>query len=190
MPPENAEQASWFASEVQPHEAALRAYLRARFPSLLDIDDLIQDTYVRFMRAWQAGHVRQPRAFLFATARNVAVDFFRRRQIVSIDGIADIESLTVVEDRPDAAETACHDQELEILTQAIRALPARCREVLTLRRIAGLSHREIARQLQISEHTVNAQLAIGIVRCREYLRSRGVVARRFEQSSPAKKNVE
>ena len=57
---------------------------------------------------------------------------------------------------------------------AIQALPARCRQVMTLRKIYGLSHRDIAQQLGISEHTVNAQLAIGVLRLRTYLRAHGM----------------
>ena len=45
---------------------------------------------------------------------------------------------------------------------------------MTLRKIYGLSHRDIAQQLEISEHTVNAQLAIGVLRLRTYLRAHGV----------------
>ncbi len=52
---------------------------------------------------------------------------------------------------------------------------ARCREILVLRRIEGRSHREIAEQLGIAEGTVNAQLAIGLLRCRQYLCAHGVV---------------
>jgi RNA polymerase sigma factor (sigma-70 family) len=175
VPPLDAEQTRWFLEEVQPHEAALRAYLRVRFPTLRDIDDLVQDTYARLIRAYSSGQVSQPKAYLFAAARNAALDFFRREKIVSIEHLAEIHELPVLEERPDAAEKACHDQELAILAEAIRALPSRCREIITLRKLRGLSHAEIAQMLGISEHTVNAQLAIGVLRCREYLRSRGVL---------------
>lgn len=174
VPPQNSEQASWFASEVQPHETALRAYLHERFPTLVDIDDLVQDSYARMMRAWNAGKVSQPKAYLFATARHLALDLFRRRQVVSIEGRENIDQLAVMEERPDAAESASQAQELELLSEAIAALPGRCREILTLRRLHGRSHREIAEQLGISEHTVNAQLAIGVIRCRDFLQARGV----------------
>lgn len=175
MPPLDAEQTRWFLEEVQPHEAALRAYLRVRFPTLRDIDDLIQDTYARLLRAYDNGQVNQPKAYLFAAARNAALDFFRREKIVSIENLAEIHELSVLEERPDAAEKTSHDQELAILADAIRTLPPRCREILTMRKLRGLSHREIARSLGISEHTVNAQLAIGVLRCRQYLRSHGVL---------------
>jgi RNA polymerase sigma factor (sigma-70 family) len=175
VPHAEVEQARWFAEEVQPHEAALRAYLHAQFPSLSDVDDLVQEAYARLLRAYRAGKVLQARAYLFATARNAALDLFRREKIVPIDSLAEIDHLTVLEGGRNAAEQVSHDQELAILAEAVAALPPRCREILTLRRIEGRSHREIAEALGISEHTVNAQLAIAIVRCRKILRARGVL---------------
>ena len=174
MPPQDPEQARWFAEEVQPHEGALRTYLRGRFPGHPDIEDLIQETYARLLRAREQTPLRNPKSFLFSTARNAAFDFFRRRQIVAIDGIAEIELLPVLEDRPGVPEALSHDQDLQLLAEAIQALPERCRQVLTLRKIHGLSHREIATRLGISEHTVNAQVAIGVLRLRDHLRAHGI----------------
>jgi RNA polymerase sigma factor (sigma-70 family) len=174
MPPQDAEQARWFAEEVQPHEASLRAYLRNKFPAHPDLDDLVQETYARLLEARERHPLHAPRSFLFATARNAAFDFFRRRKVAPIDGLAEIDLLPVFEDRPGVAETVCHDQELQLLAAAIQALPDRCREVVTLRKIYGLSHRDIADQLGISVHTVNAQIAIGVLRLRNYLRAHGV----------------
>jgi RNA polymerase sigma factor (sigma-70 family) len=168
------QQTRWFAEQVQPHEADLRAFLRRHFPTVQDIDDLVQEAYVRLIRAHHAGSIAEPRAYLFTTARNLACDLFRRRRPISIEEIEETQRLSVVEDKADAAETASHAQEVEWLIEAIQALPARCREVLTLRKLHGLSYRDIAARLGISENTVNAQLAIGLVRCRQYLAARGV----------------
>lgn len=165
----------WFVEHVQPHEPALRAFLRRRFPSVRDIDDLVQEAYARLMRARRTGTITEPRAYLFATARNAALDLFRQKQTISIEDLAKNTELSVVEDRPDAAEFASQTQEIELLVEAINALPERCREIITLRKLHGLAYREIAERLGISENTVNAQLAIGVVRCRQYLEARGVV---------------
>jgi RNA polymerase sigma factor (sigma-70 family) len=172
---EKSEQARWFAEEVQPHESALRSYLRSAFPSLPDIDDLVQESYARLIRAKQTGRVNYAKAFLFTTARNAALDFFRRRKVVSIDAIGDLAELSVLEDRPDSAEAVNKQQELELLSQAVRALPDRCRQVLTLRLLYGLSHKEIAADLRISEHTVKAQLAKGMRRCTVFFQERGLL---------------
>lgn len=176
MPPQDPESARWFAAEVQPHEGSLRSYLRNKFPAHPDIDDLVQETYARLLQAREHGDVRSPKSFLFTTARNAAYDYFRRRKIATIDGIAELETLPVLEDRPGIPEAVAHDQELQLLAQAIEALPARCRQVLTLRKIYGLSHREIAAQLGVSEHTVNAQIAIGVLRLRDFLKAHGVTS--------------
>jgi RNA polymerase sigma factor, sigma-70 family len=173
MPPSDPESARWFAEEVQPHEPELRAYLRAKFSAHLDIDDLVQETYARLLQARQQASLRSPKAYLFTTARNAALDLFRRRKVVAIEGTAEIELLPVFEERPGVAESVCHDQELQLLAEAIQALPERCRRILTLRKLHGLSHREIGEQLGISENTVNAQVANGVLRIRDYLKSLG-----------------
>src|SRR6188768_720441 len=100
---QNSEQTRWFTEEVQPHEKSLRAYVLGMFPSLPDIDDLVQESYARLIRAKKAGRINYARAFLFTTARNIALDFFRRRQVVTIHSVADMAELSVVEEKPDAA---------------------------------------------------------------------------------------
>ena len=169
-----SETARWFAEEVQPHESALRSYLRRVFPALPDIDDLVQESYARLIRAREAGKVSYAKAFLFTTARNAALDFFRRRKVVAIDGVADLDELFVLEDRPDAAEALNKQQELGLLADAVRGLPERCCQVLTLRMLYGMSHKEIAAELRISDQTVKAQLAKGMRRCAEFLAARGL----------------
>lgn len=181
------EEARWFREEIRPHERELRSYLRGRFPSLPDVDDLVQETYARLLRARELGQATLTRAYLFVVARNVALDLIRREQAVIVERLGEMDRLGVAEERPDAAETLSHEQELALLEEAMLALPPRCREILMLRRIEGLSHREIAQQLGIAEATVNAQLAIGLMRCRQYLCAQGVTRAciRVPASAPA-----
>lgn len=165
----------WFAEEVQPHEPALRAYLRARFPTLADHDDIVQEAYTRTLRAKAGGSIRYAKAFLFTTARNAALDFFRRREANPTDTITDFRESCVLGDQPDAAELLSQQQELEILTDAVRALPERCRQVVMLRYLDGLSYKEIAAHLGISPETVKVQLAKGMRRCAEYFEDHGLL---------------
>ncbi len=169
---EKAEQARWFAENLQPHESRLRGWLRARFPSLTDLDDLVQESYARLIRAREGGKVVNIRNYLFATARNAALDLFRRNRIVAIEGVENIDVLPVLENGPDQAESLDHDEDLALLAAAVQALPRRCRQVLLLQKIHGLSYKEIAARLGISERTVNAQIAKGVLRCRDFVRAR------------------
>ena len=177
LPP--ADPSRWFAEHVQPHEAALRAFLRGRFPGLADIDDLIQETYARLLRANIAGRVGHVRPYLFATARNAAIDQLRHQQTAATDSLGNIEQLPVIEERPHAADAMSLEQEIAILHEAIAALPPRCREILRLRRFEGLSHGEIGMRLGISANTVDAQLCLAVLRCRQYLLLRGVARERL-----------
>ncbi len=172
LPPD---QSRWFMEEVHPHESALRAYLRSKFPWSADIDDLVQESFARLWRRRETGRPGSGKALLFTTARHVAIDLFRRRETVAIDYGANYEHLPVAE--PGPADALCRQQEIELLTAAIAQLPARCRQVLTLRKIYGLSHREIGAHLGISEHTVEAQVTRGMRGCMAYLRRCGVTGR-------------
>jgi len=160
---------------VKPHESALRAYLRSLFPSLTDLDDLVQESYARLLRAREKGKVKYVKAFLFAIARNAALDFCRRQKVVSFEPIGDSADLIVIDERPDVAEIVNKQQELELLAEAVQSLPERCRQVLTLRLLYELSHKEIAAELGISNLTVKAQLAKGMRRCAQYFQMRGLV---------------
>ena len=66
--------ARWFAEEVQPHQGELHAFLHTRFPALTETDDLVQESYARLIRAREAGRISYVKAFLFTTARNLAID--------------------------------------------------------------------------------------------------------------------
>ena len=81
MPPSDPESSRWFAEEVLPHEPKLRAWLRGRFPGVTDADDLVQEAYARLMQAYATGPIACPRAFLFVTARNLALNYLRHRRI-------------------------------------------------------------------------------------------------------------
>ena len=169
MPPPESEPARWFAEHVQPHEAMLRAWLHSRFRCENDIDDVVQETYVRLLRARERGEVASPKAFLFAVARNLALDRFRHREVVPTESLVENEALAVLEENGGTPEIIAHNQELELLTEAIQSLPDRCRQIFTLRKVYGLSQAEIAKQLGVSENTVSAQLTIGVKKCMAFM---------------------
>ncbi len=164
----------WFAEEVQPHAGELRAWLHGKFPALSDPDDVVQEALTRVWGEKQVRPVASPKALLFTTARNLALDQLRRQQVVRMEPIAETAGQFVLEDGPSAADTTAHNQELELLTQAIQSLPDRCRQVLTLRKIYGLSQKAIGAQLGIAEHTVEVQVANGMRRCAEFLARHGL----------------
>lgn len=172
--PDDPKSAFWFTTQVQVHQDALRAWLKGRFPALTDPENVVQEAITRVWRAGSSAVVQSPKALLFTTAQNIALDQLRRRQVARIEPVAEMAELFVYEEGPTPADTTATNQELELLTQAIQSLPDRCRQVLTLRKIYGLSQKEIAAQLGIAEHTVEAQVANGMRRCTEFLARLGL----------------
>ncbi len=169
------DQSRWFSEQVQPHEPALRAYLSKRFPALPDHDDLVQETYVRTLRAHEGGRVPCARAFLFTTARNAAIDLFRRRRGHAHEELSEFIALPLLDEAPGLAEAAEREQWLEVLLEAILALPERCRQVMMLRHLDGLAYKEIAERLGISPETVKVHMIKGVKDCTRFFRQRGLL---------------
>lgn len=168
------EPARWFAEEIQPHERSLRCYLQGSFPTVGDVDDVVQESYLRMLRAKTAQPIRSAKAFLFTVARRLALDTLRHERASPIEGVGRLETLHVIDDRVDVTDDVGRRERVSLLAQAIADLPARCRMVFVLHKIKGCSRRETAQQLGLAEKTVEVQTAKAMRRCGEYLRRRGV----------------
>lgn len=146
----------------------LRAWLHAQFRAGSDVDDIVQESMMRVLKAHESAPIESPKPFLFATARNLALMQLRHRRVERTDALAETDVLGILDESSDVPGAVARAQELEILTQAIQSLPARCRQIVTLRKIYGMSQRDIAARLGISEHTVEAQGTIGLRKIAEF----------------------
>ncbi len=172
------EHSEWFLNQVHPHGPALRSYLRGQFPSVRDVDDVVQESYLRVWRARLSRQVDFPKSFLFQVARSVTIDLLRRERVSPVDRTATSETIAVIDERPSAAEVACTQSEIDLLVRAIEEMPARLREVMILRKIDGYSQKEIAQRLGISELTVQAHVVRGLRKLEEFFRAHGIEGRR------------
>jgi RNA polymerase sigma factor (sigma-70 family) len=165
----------WFREEVHPHHGQLKSYLRKQFPTVRDVDDVVQESYLRLLKVRQTRPIQSVKAFLFGIANHLAIDVIRRdKRSAARLGMEDDHSLSVLDDKPDAAEIASIKQEVAFLAEAIHALPRRCREVMILRKFEHLSHQEIAARLGISVSTVEAQVNRGMRLLTSFFRGKGV----------------
>lgn len=169
------EQSRWFVEEVKPYEPILRGYLQKRFPSLPDHDDIVQEAYIRLLRAEGNGKLTCAKAFLFTVARNVAIDLLRRRQATTHEPMSDLAEMPVLDEAAGVAESLERQQRHEVLIEAIASLPDRCREVLMLRHLDGLAYKEIATRLGISPNTVKVHMVKGVRDCTAFFRAHGLL---------------
>jgi len=151
----------------------LERYLRRSWRDQGEIPDLRQDAYVRVYEAALREKPFNPKHFLFQVARNLMIDRSRRKSVVSFDSFADFDGVEVDDDQPDAEQSAAARQELRLLMTAIGELPPRCRQVVTLRKIDGLSQREVAQKMGITEDTVERQVSNGVRLLRDALQRNG-----------------
>jgi len=153
---------AWFVNEVLPLEAALMQFLRRSGRNAHDLADLRQEVYLRVCEAAKQQIPRPVRPFLFTVARNLMIDQMRRDQVIPIDAVSDLEALNIAADVPGPDRNAMARSELRRLQAALDELPPRCREVLILRRIDGLSRSEISQRMGITEKTVTQYLTNGV----------------------------
>lgn len=157
--------ADWFNREVAPHASLLRRFLLAKFGAQVDVDDVLQEA---FLRLWRSAHVRpveHAKAMLYVVARNVALSHLRRRVAAPIVEVSADYAATVMDERPGAEELLHRRDRLERLDRAMDALPPRARQILRMRRIEGRRCREIATALGISQGTVETQMTRALRIC-------------------------
>ena len=156
---DRGEHVRWFAREVLPHEADVRRWLSRRVRGLPDchVDEIVQEAYARL---WAAGTDRivNPRAYFFVTARHVVGEVLRRLRVVSIETIADIDSLNIADEDVGLERRISGREEIERVQHMLAKLPPKCREAFELRKFAELSQKEIAQRMQLSESTVEKHL--------------------------------
>ena len=174
QPSPTADQSRWFSEEVAPHGSQLKAYLHNAYPTVGDVDDVVQESYLRIWKAQTLQPIQSAKAFLFQIARRLALDFLREEKASRIDRQCDLSTLSVVDHAESIVETINRNEKIQLLAGAIDTLPKRCREIFILRRLQCIPQKEVADLLGLSERTVESQVFQGLKRCQTYLRARGV----------------
>ena len=160
---------AWFVREVLPLEAGLIRFLSRRWRNKKDVEDLLQDVYMRVYEAAQKEMPHPVRPFVFTVARNLLINRSRREHVVAIQSVADVDLLNVFDEEPGPERNVMAREELVRLQEALDQLPPRARQAVVLRKIVGLSRREIAQRMGIAEQTVNRHLTDGMYALAELL---------------------
>jgi RNA polymerase sigma factor (sigma-70 family) len=167
------ERARWFDHNILPHEASLSAWLRRRRLEPSEIDDVIQEAYAILASRERLDDLAHPKAYLFRIAHSLVVRDARRARIVPFEPVENLEDLAEMVDPFSPERIAIAREELRRLASVIQSMPARVRTAFVMRRVQGLSQREIAECMDISESTVEKHIAKGLMLVIERFRSGG-----------------
>lgn len=152
----------WFVTKVLPLEGTLERFLRRNWRDENDIADLRQEVYAKVFVSFSNCQPESAQAFVLATARNLLIDRARRARVVSIETFADMDALELTSEHIPTERHLMARSELKLVQAALELLPARCREAVELRKIEGLSQREVAHRMGITEDTVERQVSKGV----------------------------
>jgi RNA polymerase sigma factor (sigma-70 family) len=154
----------------QKHHSALKRFIARYLRSHHDIEDVAQESFLRAFRAGMEYDVRQPKSFLFRIAKNVAISQLRSKSRQITDSLEEQAAGDLLCSEWTLEEDMIARERLGAQCEAVAALPPQCRRVYMLRKVHGMSHKEIALQLGISQKTVEKHLYKGIAACDRYVR--------------------
>jgi RNA polymerase sigma-70 factor (ECF subfamily) len=156
------DRALWLSKNILPHEDALRAWLKNRRVADLEIDDIVQEAYAKICALEFVEGIRHPKTYFFRTAYSIIVTHIRRSRVVSIFSVENMDALSLTTHDPSPERQVADREELSRIAAAIASLPNACREVFTLRRIEGLSQRDVAKRLKLTENSVEHHMTKAI----------------------------
>lgn len=132
---------------------------------------MVQETYLRLLRAHQSGGeaIANPEAYLYTVALNLAREQAARRLPAPLP-MEELEQLSSALGTSEATEDVAERQQRQQRLQALLAtLPERTREVLVMQYRDGLSYRQIAERMGVSQHMVKKHVVRGLSACRREL---------------------
>jgi RNA polymerase sigma-70 factor (ECF subfamily) len=137
-----------------------------------EIEDILQEAYVRVCQVANVASIRTPQSYLFRTVRNLALDHSKRAESRLTDSLGDDDGVAAdAEHLADQTfEQVASNEEFALFCDAVRHLPVQCRRAFVLRKVYGYSQREIAAELNLTESTVEKHIALGIKRCMHFIR--------------------
>ena len=153
---------AWFCQEVLPLERALTSFIQRNWRVASDVKDLRQDIYERALAGARMELPTHTRHYLFTVARNHLINGAKRAQVVSIELVADMTDLELELDDFEMERHLSARDELRRAQLGLDQLPPRCREVVWLRKVEGLTTRETAERLGIGLDTVEKQITQGM----------------------------
>ncbi len=138
-----------------------------------DVDDVVQEAFIRAFKTEQRGaEIRQPKSYLFRAAKHVALNHIRQKVTRPTDYLEDAAPADLLLGEWTLEDEMLAQERLGIHCMAVADLPPKRRKVYLMRKVYGMSHKDIAVRLGISVSTVESHLAKAFKHCHQFVVSR------------------
>lgn len=163
---------STLLAAYEQHLGALKRFVMRIVRVENDVDDVVQEAFLRAYKSEGEADIRQPKSYLFRVAKHVAINQVRQKINRPTDYIEDSDLSSVVEIDWTLEDEMLAQERLGIHCMAVAALPPRRRKVYLMRKVYGMSHKSIADSLGITVSTVEAHLAKAFKQCHLHVSER------------------
>lgn len=147
------------AALARVYAPALRNFFQRRMRAHSDVEDLVQEVFLRLARRDGLDDVDNVQGYVFQTAANILRDYLRRRVTRQAEHHEPLDDELVEEAAFSPERVLLSRQAVSELREALLDLPSRTREVFFLARIEGLPYAAIVSRLGISLSAVNKHMA-------------------------------
>lgn len=144
----------------------LRRFLRRLLPTDADSEDVAQESYLKLYRLSRPAMVRNPRALLFKTATNIALDRLAGMSRASETFVEDWDLDGLPSRLPTPDRSVASEEALASLQRVLEELPPRRRQVIVMHKLMQMTHREIAEELGITRSMVEQHMTRALLHCR------------------------
>jgi RNA polymerase sigma-70 factor (ECF subfamily) len=168
---EGAKQLSAVTVAFLRYNTFLKRFLESFVLARHDVEDMAQEAYLRAYVAEQRVTIDQPKAFLFRVARNLALNKLSEKSSQITDYIEEAGATVVIETGAAIDEEIEAQQSFGLYCEAVASLPEKCRQVFLLRKVHGLTHKDIAERMALSSSSVEKYLRQGILACEVHIRN-------------------
>lgn len=143
-----------------------RAFISLRCANKDSVDDLVQETLLRTLSRKKAAEIDNIHAYVNQVAKSVIYNNWEKTN-QHPDNAENIEQLT-----PENSNPECHtltQQKLQLVNEALNSLPSLRRQVFEMRRVDGMSHDEIGRQLNLNKESVKKHITRAMIQITQHL---------------------
>tara|TARA_R110002167_G_scaffold50547_5_gene147170 strand:+ start:31060 stop:31635 length:576 start_codon:yes stop_codon:yes gene_type:complete len=136
-----------------------------------DVDDILQETFIRVLHSDAKQQIKSPKGYLFVVSRNLVLKKLMQ-QSKAIH--TELDDALIENDDGNTVEKELYQKlKFERFSKVLSSLPEKNRRAILLRKLYCLSHKEIAKKMDVSVSSVEKYIATGLRQCKQSLCAQG-----------------